>query len=91
VSTRKIIRTRQYGSVYSPFVELFSPHLFKKKSKFYDFLKPKYMRNKKVFKTFLLCRDTTLSHRLLISSMGKPSESVNRKGGCGIGERGDDK
>jgi hypothetical protein len=45
------------------------------------------MRDKKVFKTLLLYRYTTLSHRLLISSAGKPFESVNREGGCGIGER----
>ena len=78
LSTAKIINTSQYGFVVTIFVELFTAHLLKTKSRCYHLLKPRYMQNKKVFQTVLLPWDIVLSYRLFILSMEKRSEQVNR-------------
>jgi hypothetical protein len=47
----KIIGTSQKEFVDTVFVELFTVHLSEKNSRFYHFLKPRYMRNKNVAMT----------------------------------------
>ena len=59
-------------------VELSSAHLSRKRPGCYHFLKSRYMQNRKVFQTVLLCWEVALPSRLLILSMGKLSEKANR-------------
>jgi hypothetical protein len=60
-------------------VELSSAHLSRKRPGCYHFLKSRYMQNRKVFQTVLLCWEVALPSRLFILSMEKPSQKANRK------------
>jgi hypothetical protein len=56
----KIIRTHQWGFVYTVFVEFFTAHLSKTKSRFYHFLKLTYMRMSHTF--YNTMRISTFNH-----------------------------
>jgi hypothetical protein len=50
-------QSKLIGLVCTVLVELFTAHLLQKKSRFYHFLRPRYMRNKNVCKHFWLFFD----------------------------------
>ena len=57
-------------------IKLSTMHLSKTKSRCYHFLKSRYSQNKKVFQTFLFCREVALPCRLFILSKGKATRET---------------
>ena len=67
----KTIRTSQYRFEYAILVEFFILHLLKEKSRFYHFLKPRYMQNKKSLSSIFITVGQSTIMLLLHFEYGK--------------------
>ena len=71
LNMEKTIRTSQYRFVYAILVEFFILHLLKEKSRFYNFLKPRYMQNKKSLSSIFITVGQSTIMLLLHFEYGK--------------------